>query len=245
MFECVLSLDNYKKISASEPKLPTHFGSCGIWTHASYLNHSCIYNARRSFIGDMVIIRTTRDLEADTELTFWYENPGDTCFKKLQEKLKSWKRNCDCAMCNDARKTKAAVVTKQEDLLVQMKKLCRTSRSQASFTEKLERLLKSLDATYTRPATEVPRLLLWDPQLLFVQIFNSKSNAKKSLEWVSELLVALGLVVVGADLSGTSSEIEKWGLVVDRLVDVFLQARIVFKAVMCLADSMRRYDSVQ
>jgi hypothetical protein len=64
------SLNTHKDILASASREPTEFGSCGIWTKASYLNHSCVSNARRAFIGNMMVVRATRDLAADTELTF-------------------------------------------------------------------------------------------------------------------------------------------------------------------------------
>ncbi|PGH18369.1 hypothetical protein AJ79_00435 [Helicocarpus griseus UAMH5409] len=47
------------------------FHSCGIWPIASYINHSCNSNARGAFIGDMMIVRATRDIAANTEITFW------------------------------------------------------------------------------------------------------------------------------------------------------------------------------
>lgn len=45
------------------------FHSCGIWLKASYTNHSCCSNARRAFIGDMMIVRAAQDLEPNTEIT--------------------------------------------------------------------------------------------------------------------------------------------------------------------------------
>lgn len=37
-------------------------GSTGVWIHASYANHSCIGNVSRAFIGDMMIVRASRDI---------------------------------------------------------------------------------------------------------------------------------------------------------------------------------------
>lgn len=62
-------------------KSPTNtsreFHTCGIWTLASYTNHSCYSNASRSFIGDMMVVRASQDLAPNTELTFWYHPPFD------------------------------------------------------------------------------------------------------------------------------------------------------------------------
>lgn len=35
---------------------------CGVWVLAARINHSCIGNCSRSFIGDMQIIHATCDL---------------------------------------------------------------------------------------------------------------------------------------------------------------------------------------
>ncbi|TVY83563.1 hypothetical protein LSUE1_G003604 [Lachnellula suecica] len=75
-------------------------GTTGIWILASYINHSCNPNCRRSFIGDLQIVRAARDMAANTEIMFPYidgEEPG-TLNKKLS---KGWRFQCDCALCTD------------------------------------------------------------------------------------------------------------------------------------------------
>lgn len=57
------------------PEKNRAFHSSGIWPQASYINHSCLSNARRSFVGDMMIVRASRNLPPDTELTWWYQRP--------------------------------------------------------------------------------------------------------------------------------------------------------------------------
>lgn len=42
----------------------------GVWILASYINHSCLGNCCRSFIGAMQIVRATEDLPPGTELVF-------------------------------------------------------------------------------------------------------------------------------------------------------------------------------
>jgi hypothetical protein len=238
VFGCpVSSLNTHKDVCASTPKESTAYHSCGIWTHASYINHRCTSNARRSFIGDMMVVRATQDLEADTEITFWYKQPTGDHSEDPQQVHKSWGFICDCAMCQDAKKTKAAVITERRKILERMKRVCGSSNGiQAG---QLERLLKTLDHTYTQPADEVPRLLLWDPQLLLARVYMAQNNMIKGLESVGKVLIALGFIVDGVDASSTSFRVVKWGLVVDHLVETFLHARIAFKAVGAKDDSTR------
>lgn len=53
----------------------TAFTTSGIWMLISHINHICMSNCRRSLIGDMQIVRATKDLEAGTELVLWYQKP--------------------------------------------------------------------------------------------------------------------------------------------------------------------------
>ena len=87
--------------------------SVGIWTHASYINHSCNSNARRAFIGNMMIVRASRDIEAGTEVTFWYCIPDGINTKDMQDKLKHWSFSCGCDICLDIRATDGVITAKR------------------------------------------------------------------------------------------------------------------------------------
>ncbi|KAF2801437.1 uncharacterized protein BDZ99DRAFT_577577 [Mytilinidion resinicola] len=240
VFGCPLSsLIIHKNLGAKKSKEPTAYHSCGIWTQASYINHSCTSNACRAFIGDMMIVRATQDLEPGTEITFWYRIPDGTTLKDSQEAFKSWEFVCDCAICQDAKETKAAVIAERQKLLERMKRVRDSSTPNGIQTDKVERLLKALNNTYTRPADEVPRLLLWDPQLLLARVYIAQKNITKSLEAVGKTLTALGFIVVGADSSSAGFRVVKWGLVMDHLVEVFLHARSAFEAIGAWENSMR------
>lgn len=224
---------------AEKPTEQEAHHSCGIWTHASYINHSCISNARRAFIGDMMIVRASRDMEAGTEINFWYHNPDGISEKDLQKKLKHWGFVCGCAICLDARMTDAAVVTKRQKLREDLKQGFSSPVLHLIRTKKIERLLDLLNQTYTQPAEDVPRLLLWDPQLALARIYAAQNKAGKSIESVGKVLTSLGFVVVGADPSPTRFAIVRWGLLVDRLVETFLHARTAFAAIGAREDSER------
>jgi len=196
--------------------------SCGIWTQASYINHSCYSNARRAFIGDMMIIRASRDIDAGSEITFWYQSPHNMDFQKLQKKLKHWHFVCECAICSDTKATDPAVLQKRRSLMQDLKKVFNSPSLGHVQINKIERLLHALNATYTQPAETIPRILLPDPQITLMHIFATQNMHKKSLEWAGNVLKSLGFIVVGEDLSKTQFAIVKWGLLEDHLVQVFL-----------------------
>ncbi|KAH8725331.1 hypothetical protein GQ44DRAFT_749719 [Phaeosphaeriaceae sp. PMI808] len=235
------SLVTHKALRTSKSKEPTAYSSCGIWTQASYINHSCTSNARRSFIGDMMIVRATQDLEPGTEITFWYKGPEDDDPKRSQEGLKNWNFVCDCAICQDVKETKAAVVAERQKLLDKMKRVCEMSTPQGIPTDKVERLLSALNRTYTRPADKVPRLLLCDPQLLLARVYITRNKMIKAIVSVGKVLAAFGFIIVGADFSPASFRVIKWGAVRDHLVETFLHARTAF-LVMGIGEDARRAE---
>lgn len=62
-FGCPLSsLDRHKDAGKIKNPPCSAFHSCGTWIQASYINHSSTSNVRRSFIGDMMIVRAICDL---------------------------------------------------------------------------------------------------------------------------------------------------------------------------------------
>ncbi|KAJ4988889.1 TPR domain-containing protein [Stagonosporopsis vannaccii] len=237
VFGCPLSsLETHKATRAQTSKPATAYHSCGMWIQASYINHSCTSNARRSFIGDMMIVRATRDLEAGEELSFWYHVPtGEP--GKAQKKLANWGFACSCALCADEKATKAAVHGERTKLLNQLGKIFQPSSAQAVNVPNAERLLSALNSTYTRPTLEVPRLRVWDVQAVMTQVYMAQGKVDKALESSQRVLVLLGFTVMGVDATSTPFRILKWGFVVDHLIEAFLQARTAFEAVGLSGDS--------
>ena len=99
-----------------------HHHTTGIFIKASHINHSCHSNARRSVIGDMIIVRATRDIPAATEISFWYASPepGRT-WEKTQEKFRHWGFQCSCIWCQQDQTTAKKTHTEREALLEDLK----------------------------------------------------------------------------------------------------------------------------
>lgn len=75
-------------------------GSRGIWLYGSYLNHSCLPSAYRSFMGNMMQVRATRDIKKGEEVLVAYVDPTWP-FDKRRKSLKALglAAGCDCALC--------------------------------------------------------------------------------------------------------------------------------------------------
>ncbi|KAK6515119.1 hypothetical protein TWF506_007465 [Arthrobotrys conoides] len=62
--------------------VPTHIPrnivyNCGMWFLPSFLRHSCIPNAHRAVIGDMLIVRAGKDIPKDTKVTINCSTPSN------------------------------------------------------------------------------------------------------------------------------------------------------------------------
>lgn len=216
------------------------YHSCGVWVQASYINHNCISNARRAFIGDMMIVRASRDMDAGTEITFWYRSPDSGNTKKSHEMFNHWGFSCACAICLDARATNTIIHRKRQKLLEDLKQVFNSPSPRRQETRQIERLLDTLNQTYTQPAKDVPRLLVWDPQLALARIYSAQNKAEKILESAIKVLTALGFVFIGADSSlHTRFAVVQWGLLDDYLVETFLHVRNAFMAMEAKEDAER------
>lgn len=184
----------------------------------------------------MMVVRASRDMQAGSEVTFWYHSPSE---KGSQEKHKHWGFVCECAICLDARATDIAVVSKRQKLLGDLDQVVKSPALRRVEIRKIERLIHALNNSYTKPAKDVPRLLLWDPQLLLVRLYAAQNKAAKVVEAAAKVLFFLGFVVVGADSSQRCFEISEWGLMTDYSVETFLHIHSAFNSMGAQMDLAR------
>ncbi|PVH95834.1 hypothetical protein DM02DRAFT_689255 [Periconia macrospinosa] len=201
--------------------------SCGVWTTASYINHSCMNNVERAFIGDMMIVRATKDLDADTELGFWYKDPFRSNFAQRQADHEEWGFVCYCSLCEDARATETSTIDKRKELWLEAEELC--GRIPPTPAYEIEQIAKALDDTYTQPASKVPRVELRDLLLVIARLYVISKEPSKVLEYVGKMLTSLGFIIHGADTSSTRFAVEQWGMVAEPFVEAFLHARKAFE----------------
>ncbi|KAM0987175.1 hypothetical protein ACFX2G_011515 [Malus domestica] len=70
----------------------------GLWVLASFINHSCVPNARRMHVGDYVMVHASRDVKAGEEITFAYFDVLSP-LEKRNESSKTWGFRCNCKRC--------------------------------------------------------------------------------------------------------------------------------------------------
>lgn len=164
-------------------------GSTGIWLQASYMNHSCIPNTARAFIGDMMIVRATRDIKAGEEVFTSYQ-PPTMAFSKRKEKFNSWGFQCDCPLCRIEKQLPASILTGREMIEQEAKDfIAANPRTQENLGRlvgaakliEAKGILICLEETYPESKYEVmPRLACVDIDLWLVQIGVSAVEARLS-----------------------------------------------------------------
>ncbi|KAL7971349.1 hypothetical protein HDV63DRAFT_416450 [Trichoderma sp. SZMC 28014] len=152
--------------------------STGIWLQASYSNHSCIPNATRAFIGDMMIVRATRDIPVGGEIFMRYTYL-DKPFDERQKGLKNgYGFKCECDLCRAEAKVPKIIIGKRARLhkeIISFLSENRTNDSDhrsfsAAKKARAKKLLTEMRETYSKTYYEhLPRLNCLDIGLWVIQ----------------------------------------------------------------------------
>ncbi|KAF4999866.1 hypothetical protein FDECE_11365 [Fusarium decemcellulare] len=196
---------------AKQPKYTTS----GIWLLASRINHSCVGNCRRSFIGDMHIVRATQDLAAGTELFFSYRTaiPLEP-YHETQKHIGHWGFTCDCELCRAKKATPASILRRRKVLLNDIGSLFRGTN--AINVPKVRRSLKNLEETYTEKDPQMPPLELSGSYFGLGSHLIRTGQLKNGAMFVLKGFEALGYSIIACPpneaVSRPRLEVEKWGV---------------------------------
>ncbi|KAF2032819.1 SET domain-containing protein [Setomelanomma holmii] len=89
--------------------------STGLWIYAAYINHSCLPNAKKEYIGDLMIVRATRNISAGEEIFHAYDGSSDYDTRQAAL-MTTWGFECKCALCKAEKKDSLEVRRKREEL---------------------------------------------------------------------------------------------------------------------------------
>ncbi|KAH0267774.1 SET domain-containing protein, partial [Aureobasidium melanogenum] len=148
-----------------------------LYIQASYMNHSCVENTFRSFIGDMIFIRAINDMSAGTELTTSYW-PATTYEPERRSILRrDWDFECECPLCTSEVQCKADWV--ELFAKVQQKGALKNVNEDTTISE-IDAIIKKLDNIYPENLfTDLPRIGMQDLQYALLSISISlNDNAK-------------------------------------------------------------------
>lgn len=87
--------------------------------------------------------------------------------------------------------------------------------------EKIEAILSELSDTYRQPASEIPRVSMWQSYFTLATIYAAHDQPQKAVDSTFRALESLGYIIEGGCLPhtpGTPLLVKKWGPMEDGLV---------------------------
>lgn len=195
----------------------------------------------------MQIIRACRDMPPDTELFWPYTRSlaQDHDYEATQQELQEYGFVCACELCEDAKATGSKTAKRREMLRVELSAAFATGGQRGAFdcgkvdTARVERTLNLLANTYSSTAVEVPRTGMWDPYLALTRMYVVLGRSHEAISSTLKVFEMLGFEIRGAQIPAIGSGmviVEKWGLVVDYLVECWM---ILWTAYAALGDLER------
>lgn len=135
--------------------------STGLWIWTAYVNHSCIPNVKKEFIGDLMVLRATRPVVAGEEIFHSYDESSDYDARK-RALMTTWGFECDCSLCVAERVDDPSVRKKRLELANEAEAFVRRERwvdAKRLTIAKAQRLERAINETYNSGRyKDVPRM---------------------------------------------------------------------------------------
>jgi len=148
-----------------EPGTP----SAGLWILASYINHSCLPNSEKEYIGDLMVVRATQHMPAGEEITYAYDLSSDYD-ARLETLMRTWGFRCDCKLCVAEKEDSAAVRKKRRELEREANALVEKGEAGRLAAVKAKRLVREIEGTFNEERYRgLPRMALMRIQKWIVE----------------------------------------------------------------------------
>ncbi|KAJ6258634.1 hypothetical protein Dda_6682 [Drechslerella dactyloides] len=166
--------------------------NCGLWLLCSYFNHSCVPNARRTILGDMMIVRAAKDMPADKEVLISYTDVKTEFPDRRMQIMNSWGFECTCNLClwesslNDKELAdRHALMASIDDLMSSVNP--RSTGQAVSFDDisSLVSQVNRLEELYPLPVVKIPRhfvAMRWYSISVFLDYAQSHDGAAMALK---------------------------------------------------------------
>ena len=143
--------------------------SAGLWVFAAYVNHACLSNTRKEFVGDLLVFRATRPITAGEEITHSYDETSDYD-ARTAALMTTWGFTCNCPLCAAEIEDGTELRKKRQQLAAEANAF--VEREHAGNFKRLsilraERLARSINETYDDarykdlPRTALVLIQLW------------------------------------------------------------------------------------
>lgn len=176
----------------------------GFWIHTSHINHSCLPNSVRTFLGDMLFLRASRHILAGEEITSQYISPEITFQDRQQRYRGTWGFKCNFELCAADNEDGGIVEKKRIAIFEDLKGTAQSLGSAPTTTslKKFARRLKELEALYDEEIyASLPRLCLVHPTLFQTEAWRVLGNTDKTIMGATKLLSSFGIIT---EVSGSA-----------------------------------------
>lgn len=175
----------------------------GLWIHASNMNHSCVPNSMRSFLGDMIISRATRDIKAGEELFQQYVPVKSLVDMRNKQYSESWGFECNCTLCSGERRSSETMLAKRKEALTAVEKVCNKTLPTKGLipdatirtVDRLAKQLEDLHEPEVYDTLHLPRLTLIYPCNWLVGAHRGRKNWPKVIKYGTRVLRNFGFKV--------------------------------------------------
>ena len=189
----------------TKPGTPAGRFAKGLWAHSSYMNHSCVPNTLRSFLGDMLISRATRDIAKGEEIFQQYVPVKALPEVRLKQYQEGWGFECQCRLCEGEKLSPAAAKAKRKEVLAAVEKACLKKRPgkglvPESSIRNIERMMRQLEDLHEPHIYDsLPRLTLIFPTNYLIEAHQGRKNHAKVVRYARKLLRNFGFEAPDGD----------------------------------------------
>ncbi|KAL1867938.1 hypothetical protein VTK73DRAFT_3903 [Phialemonium thermophilum] len=185
----------------TKPSVPSGRMAKGLWAHASYMNHSCVPNSMRSFLGDMLVSRATRDIAAGEEIFQQYVPVKALLHERLAVYRESWGFECRCPLCDGEKRSAPEKLARRRELLRAVEK-SRLKRHPGkglvpdAAIRTVDRLMRQLEDMHEPDVFRcLPRLALVHSCNYLLEAHLGRKNYAKAARYGRKLLRNFGFPV--------------------------------------------------
>lgn len=202
----------------ADPRLPLGVKpseGLGLWplSTRAHLKHSCLPNASRSFLGDLVILRACRSIRQGDSITIAHIEPIMPLEERRAELARPPGVECACDFCTIEEREGSGARQQRVDLVQRVKEVsmrapAHTLRTDAGkdkaggpddsvvkqVAKEVTELCDALEATYSHPAQIQPRYPLVEPlgYLFASYLYLGTNHTEDAIRVNARLLTALG-----------------------------------------------------
>lgn len=175
-------------------------GSSGVFVRTSYINHSCLSNSSRIFVGDLAMVHATKPIAKGEEITICYDEASmmrKPFAQRMREMEMNWGFQCSCRLCVADAKCPPAKLAERDELSKTAMTISYSSWLVSDQTQRMEKLSRQIAATYDSELYSGLPLMATIPAHIFlvVNLFNPARVTSKGMQSVIDLLRACGYKV--------------------------------------------------